>query len=132
MFEKNGITIYENNEKTARFYISYVSEECSTGILFLAPGASLSKHNRPHAIENLTQISGTCLMTLFDKQDDKKEIVLGVGEGIRMDKGEYHIHANPYKEESITLWKAEGDIRDIIENIKKTNKQVNTNIPKNL
>lgn len=82
--EPNGIEIYESKDGAARFYIAYVSKDCSTGIMILKPKAALPKHNRPNAIENLTQISGKCLMKLFDKNDNQTDIELTVGEGVRM------------------------------------------------
>ncbi|HEQ65256.1 MAG TPA: hypothetical protein ENN64_00295 [bacterium] len=34
--------------------------------------------------------------------------------------GVWHIHANPFDEESITYWRFEGDIREVIDNIRKS------------
>jgi quercetin dioxygenase-like cupin family protein len=128
----NAITIYETSDKKARFYFSYSDNNLTTGVLVLQPGGALPKHNRPHAIENLTQVYGKCLMTLFDEKDGLKEIKLTVGEGIKMPKAQWHIHANPYNEVSITLFIAEGNILDIMDELKKVNTKVETNKPKNL
>ncbi len=130
--EENGIEIYQSEDGSVKFYIALVNKECSAGLLVLSPGSALPKHNRPLAVENLTQISGTCLMTLFDENDQTTEITLHVGEGVKMPKGQWHIHANPFQDTSITLWKAEGDIVDIINQIKQSYKKVTTNLPKNL
>lgn len=70
-------------------------------------------------------------MTLFDEHDNPTEIELAKGEGVRMYKGQWHIHANPYDEVSITLFKAEGDISHIMDTLRKTSKKIDTNIPKN-
>lgn len=123
--------IYENNDGNVRIYIAYSSNKFSTGLLILKPGAFLPKHNRPKAIENLTQIYGSCLMKIFDKVDHSKNYRLNPGEGVRMYKGQYHIHSNPYSEDSITLWTAEGDIIEILNEIRRTHKKITTNTPKN-
>ncbi len=77
-------------------------------------GAELPKHSRPKAFENLVQISGKCLMKIFDDADSVTEHTLGVGDKLRMDKGQYHIHSNPFSETSVTLFKAEGDITEVM------------------
>ena len=53
-------------------------------------------------------------MTLFDSNDNPTEHELNVATTLRMDKGQYHIHANPYEEPSYTLFKAEGDITEFM------------------
>lgn len=128
----NAIEIYEPPDKKSRFYFSHSDECYTTGVLVLQPGASLAKHNRPQAVENLTQISGKCLMTLYDAQDKPTEIELNPGEGVKMPKGQWHIHANPYDQVSITAFKADGDILDIMKAIREGNEKLETNKPKNL
>lgn len=127
----NAIEIYETQDGKARFYFSHSDTGHTTGVLVLQPHAALPKHNRPHAVENLTQVSGTCLMNIFDEHDVPNDIELLVGEGVRMPKGQWHIHANPYDEVSVTIFKAEGDIADIVKILKQTTKKIDTNIPKN-
>lgn len=126
------IEIYDTPDGKARFYFSHSDESMTTGVLVLQPGASLPKHNRPNGIENLTQISGTCKMTLFDEQDQPTDYILKVGEGVRMYKGQWHIHANPFDEVSITLFKLEGNIVDIMKILRETSTKIDTNSPKNL
>lgn len=126
----NAIAIYETIDAKARFYFSHSDSSFTTGVLVLEPGAALQKHNRPHAVENLTQITGKCFMTLFDTNDVATEIELTAGEGMRMDKGQWHIHANPYQEVSVTLFKAEGDILEIMQTLKSNTKKIITNVPK--
>ena len=129
---ENAITIYETPDKKARFYFSHSDSNLTTGVLVMEPGAALPKHNRPHAIEDVTQVVGKCLMTLFDENSGLKEIELTVGEGVRMPKAEWHIHANPYDEISGTLFIAQGNILDIMDHLKKTNTKVDSNRPKNI
>lgn len=128
----NAIEIYETQDGKARFYFSHSDNGHTTGVLVLQPHAALPKHNRPHAVENLTQVGGTCLMSAFDEHDVSNDIELLVGEGVRMPKGQWHIHANPYNEVSVTLFKAEGDITDIVKTLKQSATKIDTNIPKNI
>lgn len=132
MHNENPIEIYEAENGGTIFYFSHSDNKLTTGVLVLKPGVALPKHNRPLAIENLTQISGKCLMTLFNANNEPREIELAAGEGIRMPKGQWHIHANPYEEVSVTLFKAEGDISEIVKSIKSLSRRSNSNTPKNL
>lgn len=132
MNTNNAIEIYESRDEKARFYFSHSDENFTTGVLVLHPGAALPKHNRPLAEENLTQITGKCLMTLFDEKDIPTEYLLTPGEGVKMEKGQWHIHANPYDDVSVTLFKAEGDITEIMKILRETNTKIETNTPKNL
>ncbi len=125
------IEIYESPDKKARFYFSHSDEHFTTGVLVLQPGSALPKHNRPKACENLTQIDGTCVMTLFDGQENPTEILLKQGEGISMSLGQWHIHANPSDEVSLTLFKAEGDITEVMKTVRETFTKIKTNTPKN-
>lgn len=126
------IEIYETPDGKARFYFSHSNKDFTTGVLVLQPGTALPKHNRPLAFENLSQVIGTCRMTLFDEKDVPTDYDLHVGEGIRMEKGQWHIHANPFEEVSATLFKAEGDITEIMHTLRSSNKEITTNTPKNL
>ena len=99
--------------------------------MVLQPGAVLPRHNRPLAFENLTQIIGTCRMTLFDEKGNPTDYDLLPGEGIRIREGQWHIHANPFDKVSVILFKAEGNILDIMQTLRATNKKIATNMPKN-
>ena len=129
--EENAITIYETPDKKARFYFSLSDNNLTTGVLVMEPNCALPKHNRPHAIENLTQVYGKCLMTLYDEKEQIREIELAVGEGVRMPKAQWHIHANPFNEVSVTLFIAQGDITDIVKHLIETSTRIETNKPKN-
>ena len=83
-------------------------------------GVELPKHNRPLAIENLVQVAGTCLMKVFNDDDTVTEHILEVGTTLSMPQGQFHIHANPYTETSYTLFKADGDITAIVENVRQS------------
>ncbi len=96
------------------FCFSHSDEFLTTGVMYLPPGAELPKHNRPKAFENLIQTSGKCKMTVFNEDGTSFEKVLKPGDSLRMEKGQYHIHSNPFDEKSHTLFKAEGDITEVM------------------
>ena len=98
------------------FCFSHSDEKFTTGVMYLPPHSELPKHNRPKAFENLKQIAGKCKMTVFDLDNESSsfDVVLGPGHTLRMEKGQFHIHANPYDEKSYTLFKAEGDITEVM------------------
>ena len=122
--KQKNIEIYDSVDGNSRFYIAYSGKDFSTGIMVIKPGISLPKHNRPLAIENLTQISGKCLIKIIDEDEKITDYELNSGESIKIEKGKYHIHANPHEDISVTLWMADGDIVDIIETIRKIYRKV--------
>ena len=101
------------------FYLGESTRQKSVGYLELEPHKSLPIHNRLGGIENLTQVKNSCVMILFDKPEgttyrlDEKDTLKIEPEGV------WHIHANPYSKRSLTYWHFEGDIRKIIEDIRK-------------
>jgi quercetin dioxygenase-like cupin family protein len=106
--------VWQDPNTKVIFYFSYSDENLTTGVMEIPAGAELPKHNRPKAFENLIQVSGKCLMKVFYDTDNVIEHILEVGDSLRMEKGQYHIHSNPYSETSYTLFKAEGDITEIM------------------
>ncbi len=97
------------------FSFSHSDESFTTGVMYLPPHSELPKHNRPKAFENLKQITGKCKMTVFELQGEGSfDKVLNPGDELRMEKGQFHIHANPFDEKSFTLFKAEGDITEVV------------------
>lgn len=107
------------------FSFSHSDKNFTTGVMYLPPHSELPKHNRPKAFENLKQIAGKCKMTVFDLDGvGSFEKVLSPGDELRMEKGQYHIHANPFDEKSYTLFKAEGDITEIMEVLRTNFKRI--------
>jgi oxalate decarboxylase/phosphoglucose isomerase-like protein (cupin superfamily) len=100
--------------------IAFSDRNLSVGIMGINPGKELAKHNRP-VLESLYQLKGSCVMKLFEEDGKIKEIILKEGESIDIPQFKFHIHSNPNKEESITFWKASGDIVDIINKIRNSN-----------
>jgi quercetin dioxygenase-like cupin family protein len=98
--------------------IAFSDKNLSIGVLEINPGQEMAKHNRP-VLESLYQISGSCLMKIFSDDEKITEKILQVGDSLDIEPNKYHIHTNPFEEKSITLWKASGDITEIIENIRK-------------
>ncbi len=101
--------------------IAFSDENLSVGTLELESGQELSKHNRP-CLESLFQIEGTCVMKMFEDDGTVTDVTMNKGDSIDIPAGKFHIHSNPTDKPSITFWKASGDIRDIIENIRTQNK----------
>ena len=101
------------------FYLGESDEEKSVGYLELEPHSSLTLHNRLGGIENLTQVKGSCVIVVFDKEEGTNHL-LKEKDTLKIEpEGIWHIHVNPTDETSLTYWHFEGDIREIIENIKK-------------
>ncbi len=99
--------------------IAFSDKNLSVGTLEIKPNQELAKHNRP-VLESLFQLKGKCMMKLFEENGSIKETVLNEGESIDIPPLKFHIHSNPFDENSITFWKASGDITEIIENIRKS------------
>jgi quercetin dioxygenase-like cupin family protein len=111
--------MWEDPATEARFCFAHVGEDFSTGVLVLKADSELQKHNRPHASENLLQISGHCQVTLLAEDGAVQATYdLTPGTSIRMQKGQWHIHVNPFPELSVTQFKAEGDITEIVETMR--------------
>jgi quercetin dioxygenase-like cupin family protein len=111
--------IWQDPQTKVTFYFSHSDENLTTGIMVIPPKTELPKHNRPKAFENLVQVSGKCLMKVFDDNGDVAEHALEVGDKLRMKKGQYHIHSNPFDVVSFTLFKAEGDISEVMRVLKE-------------
>ena len=102
------------------FYLGSSDEEKSVGYLELDPKTSLVLHNRTAGIEKLIQINGSCSIIMYDS--DKGRIVeLNEKDELEIKPaGTWHIHCNPYDKTSLTYWDFFGDIRNIIETIRKS------------
>lgn len=98
-----------------KIFIGPCGRDLSFGFLELAPDSSLEEHSRP-VDEELVQIEGESVITLFDGEETR-EIDLEKGDFVRIPENKSHVHGNRSSSRSLTLWKFEGDIRDVIENI---------------
>lgn len=108
------------------FVFTHSDEKFTTGVMYIPPGAALPKHNRPKAFENLKQISGKCQMTVFELDSEGSfDKVLDPGDTLRMEKGQFHIHSNPFEEKSFTLFKAEGDITEVMKVLRDNFERIN-------
>ncbi|MBP7018149.1 hypothetical protein KBB17_01465 [Candidatus Saccharibacteria bacterium] len=129
--QEEQFEIYETPDKSARFVFSYSDDKLTTGLLIMKPGSILAKHNRPLGFENLMQISGKCQTIVFEEDDPEsieKEVEMSPGDLVQMNKGQWHIHANPFKEESITFFKLVGDITEIMQKLRDDNIKVKLEI----
>lgn len=101
------------------FYLGESTKEKSVGYLELKPHTSLTLHNRWGGIENLIQVKGNCVMVIFD-QPEGTNYKLDEGDKLKIEpEGAWHIHVNPFDKPSLTYWHFEGDIRKVIEAIRK-------------
>ena len=99
----------------------YNANRFSTGYLELNPGEELPKHNRT-VLEQLVQIKDMCRIILYTGESTET-IELKEGDKLDIKPGQYHVHSNKdNSESSITLWKFDGDITSIINDIRKNNK----------
>lgn len=121
----SAFEVWQDPESGVTFYFSHSDEQFTTGVMEIPPHSQLYKHNRPKAFENLVQVSGSCLMTVFDDGEIPTKHPLSHGDTLRMDKGQYHIHANPHDVPSLTLFKAEGDITEIMTTLRENFKRLN-------
>ena len=89
------------------------------GYLELNSKTSLALHNRTTGIEKLTQITGSCSMIVYSL-DKGKIVKLNEKDKLEIKPaGTWHIHCNPYNKTSLTYCDFDGDIRNIIEAIRK-------------
>lgn len=98
------------------FYLGPSNKEKSVGYLELNPKTSLAWTT---GIEKLTQITGSCSMIVYSLDKDK---IVKLNEKDKLEikpAGTWHIHCNPYNKNSLTYWDFDGDIRNIIEAIRK-------------
>ncbi|KKP67516.1 MAG: hypothetical protein UR68_C0001G0098 [Candidatus Roizmanbacteria bacterium GW2011_GWA2_35_19] len=102
-----------------KFYLGKSNKTFSQGYLELKPFSSLLIHNRPRGFENLTQVKNSCVMIVFDKPEGSTH-KLNEKDKLRIvPEGTWHIHSNPSDKLSITYWYFEGDIRYIVDDIRK-------------
>jgi len=105
--------------KGAFYYLGSSTKEESVGYLELEPHTSLTLHNRLGGFENLTQVKGSCVMVIFDKPEGTNH-KLDEDNELRIEPGGvWHIHTNPFDRPSLTYWRFEGDIRKVIDAIRK-------------
>jgi len=119
--------VWEDPTGKVRFCFSHSDANFTTGVMIMQPGAELPVHNRPLAYENLLQLSGRCKMNLLTPQGGiQREVILEIGSTLKMDKAQWHIHANPFNETSLTLFKAVGDITEVVKVLRRTFTQIST------
>lgn len=119
-FKIEDCEIYESSE--CRIFIGPSTKESSIGFLELNPRKKLSRHSRP-VDEELVQIEGISTMTLFSSHS-VEEITLKKGDYLKIPANKPHIHENRSSGKSLTLWKFEGDITEVIEKIISASKKI--------
>lgn len=106
-----------------RITIGISNKHLSVGILSLDPHQELLKHNRP-VTEQLIQLGGSCVIKLFEKDKVVKEVTLNENETFNIPANQWHIHANFTDNSSVTMWKFEGDISEVIQKIRDNNVEI--------
>ena len=101
--------------------IAFSDKNLSVGTIELNPKQELLKHNRP-VLESLFQLEGKCIIKLFEDYGKVRDVTLNKGDSIDIPPLKFHIHSNPFDENSITFWKASGDITEIINKIRESSK----------
>ncbi|MBL7169499.1 MAG: hypothetical protein ISS48_00590 [Candidatus Aenigmarchaeota archaeon] len=106
-----------------KIFIGYSDEKLSIGYLELNSRQQLSKHKRP-VDEELIQLEGTSVVRIF-KSHSVGEVVLLPATTTTIPANKFHMHINETNQKSLTFWKFEGDITEIIDNIRKKYKKLN-------
>ncbi len=105
--------------KGAFYYLGPSTKEESIGYLELEPYSSLTIHSRLGGFENLAQVKGSCVMIVFDKPEGTNHKLAEGDELTIKPEGVWHIHTNPFDKTSLTYWRFEGDIRKVIDAIRR-------------
>ncbi len=92
----------------------------SIGFLRLLPHSALAKHNRPVA-EWLVQVEGESTIVLYEEDIEIQKVQLKRGNTLLISANQFHQHINISNEESLTSWRFNGDIINIIDAIKNQN-----------
>lgn len=95
----------------------------SEGYLELPPGKEMPRYHRPIE-ERLYQVEGESLVTTFDDSGNPILHQMSRGSELRIPPGTEHIHANPYGHLSMSRWVFEGDVTEIIAELKREAKKI--------
>jgi len=114
------VEVYKHD--AGKIIIGHSDKELSIGLLILNPRSSYPKHTRP-VDEQLTQVYGKCSIKLYEG-DRVTERILTEGEELKIAANQDHKHTNNSGYVSVTMWKFEGDITQVIDNIRKSLKRL--------
>jgi quercetin dioxygenase-like cupin family protein len=113
----------ESADGLARWYFSHSDKNLTTGVLILQPKGELPKHRRPKSYESFVQVSGRSKTAIFQgvsETDIERTVVTSKGQQVRLGKGQWHTHSNPFDEVSVTFFKHVGDMTDIMEDTRRS------------
>lgn len=96
--------------------VACCDENRCPGTLELDPHEGLEKHKRP-VEEQLIQLHGSCVMKLFDGET-VAEVRLDEGDTLDIPADTFHAATDPTDDPSVTMWRFDGDIRSIVEDIR--------------
>ncbi len=100
-----------------KIFIGHSDKNLSAGYLELNPHQELPKHKRP-VDEELIQIEGMSIVRIF-RSHSVGEIILPPAHTTTIPANRPHIHANRTDKKSLTYWRFDGDVTEIINNIRK-------------
>ncbi len=103
-------------------YLGPSDTKRSIGFLLLLPKQQLPKHNRPIE-EWLVQTEGSSIIILYNNEVVEKKVVLRRGDSLKIPANQFHQHTNPTNKASLTSWRFDGDITDIINKLRKQDVQ---------
>lgn len=99
--------------------VAKATQSQSIGTLALNEGAELDRHSRP-VDEQLLQIEGTGGVRVFH-ENSSEEILLKEGDTYVIPDGQEHQHLNMGDGRSVVIWRFDGDILDVIDDISDDN-----------
>ena len=118
---KNKIEGYKLPQ--GRIFVLRSNTYFSAGVLYLAPHKALEKHNRPVA-EQLRQVIGSSTIKLFKDNKRIQKVKLNKGNHLVIPANQFHVHSNITSKSSVTIWRFDGNITKIIDDIRNGYKKL--------
>ena len=103
----------------ANIYFGPHDEHQAVGFLRLDPHGTLLKHARP-VEEWLGQAGGGSDIIFLEDDKETKRVSLKRGTSLKIPPNQLHQHINPTDDESLTSWHFDGNILNVIDDIRKT------------
>ena len=101
--------------------IAFSDKNLTVGVFEVKAGHGLP-HKCDQARQSLLQLKGKCLLKFYEKEGGQpKEVVLKAGDSFEIPAGAFHEFQAAFKEDSFTLWKAEGDVTDMVDRLRGNN-----------
>lgn len=95
--------------------ISELTDVRSSGALTLYAGGSTDRYTR-HVSEQLLQVSGSVTLRLF-YDEGPEDVTLEEGDHYVVPAGLEHQFSNDSDDASVTLWRYDGDVLDVMDRL---------------